>query len=58
MWQWSSTGTVPGIVGTVDLDWFNGDRNDLLAYANQRTLTQRVEILEREALARGWNLDL
>ncbi len=58
LWQWSSTGTTPGIVGAVDQNWFNGDLSDLMDYANQRTLLQRVEVLEREALARGWNLDL
>jgi len=58
LWQWSSTGAIPGIVGNVDLDWFNGDSDALLEYANRRTLLQRVEILEREAALHGWNLDL
>jgi lysozyme len=32
-WQWSSTGTVPGINGSVDLDWFQGTPEELQAYA-------------------------
>jgi lysozyme len=31
-WQYTSTGTVPGIPGTVDLNRFNGTVNDLHAY--------------------------
>jgi GH25 family lysozyme M1 (1,4-beta-N-acetylmuramidase) len=34
MWQYSSTGSVPGISGAVDRDWFNGARDRLLALAN------------------------
>ena len=29
LWQYSSTGTVPGIANDVDLDWFLGDMNEL-----------------------------
>ncbi|HEV3059727.1 MAG TPA: glycoside hydrolase family 25 protein [Vicinamibacterales bacterium] len=32
IWQKSQTGTVPGIVGKVDLDEFNGDEDALTAY--------------------------
>ena len=37
MWQFSSTGSVPGIAGNVDLDRFNGTIDDLraLAQSNQ-----------------------
>lgn len=31
-WQYSSTGTVMGIAGNVDLDYFNGSLNDLEAF--------------------------
>jgi len=34
-WQTSATGSVSGISGDVDLDVFNGDMNDLLAFAVQ-----------------------
>lgn len=33
-WQHSQSGTVSGIEGTVDLDYFNGSLNELLAFAN------------------------
>jgi lysozyme len=33
-WQYSSTGTVSGITGSVDLDYFNGSLNDLEAFIN------------------------
>jgi lysozyme len=56
-WQWSDTGTLPGITGAVDMDWFNGDAEDFKAYLGSKTLEQRITILEREAALRGWNLD-
>jgi len=31
-WQFSNTGTVPGVEGDVDLDWFLGDRPALESY--------------------------
>ncbi|MBN2005792.1 MAG: glycoside hydrolase family 25 protein [Anaerolineae bacterium] len=34
-WQHSNKGRVPGIVGDVDLDVFNGSLNDLLRYAGK-----------------------
>lgn len=34
VWQYSSTGRVPGIQGDVDLNWFNGTRANLLALAD------------------------
>lgn len=34
LWQYSSTGSVPGITGNVDLDVFEGTRDDLLALAH------------------------
>lgn len=33
MWQFSQTGSVPGVVGNVDLDRFNGSLDDLTALA-------------------------
>ena len=33
-WQHSQSGTVAGIEGTVDLDYFNGSMSELLAFAN------------------------
>ena len=33
MWQYSSTGTVPGISGSVDMDEFNGSLSQLVAFA-------------------------
>jgi GH25 family lysozyme M1 (1,4-beta-N-acetylmuramidase) len=57
IWQYSSTGAIPGITDAVDLDWFNGSVNDLLEYAGKRTIEQRIAILEREALLHGWNLE-
>jgi GH25 family lysozyme M1 (1,4-beta-N-acetylmuramidase) len=32
IWQYSSSGYVPGISGNVDLNWFHGSREQLLAY--------------------------
>jgi GH25 family lysozyme M1 (1,4-beta-N-acetylmuramidase) len=32
-WQWTSSGTVPGISGTVDLDYFQGSPSGLAAFA-------------------------
>ena len=37
-WQHSSTGTVSGISGNVDLDWFNGDAAALQAFGVQPPL--------------------
>jgi GH25 family lysozyme M1 (1,4-beta-N-acetylmuramidase) len=34
MWQYTSSGSVSGISGSVDRDYFNGDRTRLLALAN------------------------
>jgi GH25 family lysozyme M1 (1,4-beta-N-acetylmuramidase) len=34
IWQYTSTGKVPGISGNVDINWFNGTEADLLALAN------------------------
>ncbi|MBL1067980.1 lysozyme [Streptomyces sp. 7-21] len=34
VWQYTSTGSVSGISGNVDRDWFNGSRDRLLALAN------------------------
>jgi lysozyme len=28
-WQYSQSGSVPGIIGSVDMDWFNGSVSDL-----------------------------
>jgi GH25 family lysozyme M1 (1,4-beta-N-acetylmuramidase) len=33
-WQYTSTGSVPGISGNVDRDYWNGDRTRLVALAN------------------------
>ena len=33
LWQYMETGRVKGIVGGVDLNWFNGDENALKAFA-------------------------
>jgi hypothetical protein len=32
-WQWTEAGTIPGMPGTVDVNWFNGDENQLKQYA-------------------------
>jgi GH25 family lysozyme M1 (1,4-beta-N-acetylmuramidase) len=34
MWQWSGAGTLPGITGPVDLDYFNGTAATLAGFAN------------------------
>jgi len=34
VWQYSSSGSVPGIAGNVDLNVFNGSYDDLLAFAS------------------------
>lgn len=35
VWQYSSSGNVPGIVGNVDLNVFNGTYDELVAFASQ-----------------------
>jgi GH25 family lysozyme M1 (1,4-beta-N-acetylmuramidase) len=35
-WQYSSTGSVPGITGNCDLDTFNGSMTSLLKFAYPR----------------------
>ncbi len=52
IWQYSSKGTIPGINGNVDMDFFNGTYEDLLAYAGQPApptdpLEKRVERIEK-----------
>ena len=52
-WQYSSKGVVPGISGNVDMDFFNGSYEDLLAYAGHPTppqspLEDRVAVLESQ----------
>ena len=39
IWQYSSTGTVGGITGAVDLDKFNGTTSDLLAFVQEPSLS-------------------
>ncbi len=53
IWQYSSKGVIPGISGNVDMDFFNGSYEDLLAYAGQPVppsspLEERVTILESQ----------
>lgn len=55
-WQWTSHGRIPGYMGDVDLDHFNGSIEDLNLFAcnlNQKTM---LKILWREAEKAGWNL--
>ena len=47
-WQHSSVGTVDGISGPVDLDWFNGDAQSLQsliqsANAGKSQVTSNIE---------------
>ncbi|MBW3570641.1 MAG: glycoside hydrolase family 25 protein [Gemmatimonadetes bacterium] len=37
-WQHSDAGRVDGIVGNVDLNWFNGDREELEAFVSTRRI--------------------
>lgn len=55
IWQHSNKGKVPGIPASVDLNWFGGSMEDLIAYAGDTTppeppvppsLEKRVEVLE------------
>jgi hypothetical protein len=39
IWQYSSTGTVGGITGAVDLDEFNGTTSDMLAFTGLPSLS-------------------
>lgn len=34
-WQYSESGTVPGVPGPCDLNWFNGSQQQLMTYAGQ-----------------------
>ena len=57
IWQHSNKGTISGISASVDLNWFNGTMEDLIAYAGGTapppspppTLEKRVENLEKWA---------
>lgn len=55
IWQHSNRGRVSGIQGNVDLNWFGGTMEDLIAYAGGQppppppSLEQRVENLEHWA---------
>lgn len=39
IWQYSDTGSVTGITGSVDLDEFNGTTSDILAFVQQPSLS-------------------
>lgn len=39
VWQYSSTGTIPGISGRVDLNYFQGDQNTFKKYGGGRGVT-------------------
>ena len=39
LWQFSSTGSVPGVSGRVDLDYFNGDVDEFKKYGSTRAVT-------------------
>ncbi|MGQ9910553.1 MAG: GH25 family lysozyme [Candidatus Flexifilum sp.] len=39
-WQYSASGTVPGIEGNCDLNWFAGSYDQLVAYAQQSAITR------------------
>lgn len=65
IWQYSESGIVPGVANEskTDLDLFNGTLQELMEYAGVSTpvdvpsgVVQRLEVLEREARAHGWNI--
>src|SRR3990170_259756 len=68
LWQWSADGNLRGAEfgaqsKSIDLNRFNGDEAAFLAWSGQTappppalTIEQRVEALEREARAHGWNI--
>jgi lysozyme len=43
IWQYSDSGTIPGIGGAVDLDEFNGSMNDILAFGDVQRLNIAAE---------------
>jgi len=49
VWQYSSSGSVPGIAGNVDLNVFNGSLADLTAIATQGGFAARVDSIEAPA---------
>ncbi|HLE03489.1 MAG TPA: glycoside hydrolase family 25 protein [Anaerolineales bacterium] len=60
-WQWTSGGKPYGVQSeSLDYDIFNGTEEELRQFlgltAPPPTLEERVAILEREAIARDWNL--
>jgi lysozyme len=56
-WQYSWTGTVPGITGSVDLDVFNGTLAQLLAFANpDAPPVGNLDLADCDAVA-GWAQD-
>lgn len=44
IWQYSSTGKVPGISGNVDLNQFNGSVDDFKKYGSSRTVTMPAPV--------------
>lgn len=44
LWQYSSTGKVPGISGNVDLNQFNGTVEDFKKYGSQRQVTMPAPV--------------
>jgi lysozyme len=43
IWQYSDSGTIPGISGSVDLDEFNGSTSGILAFGGKQILNIAVE---------------
>ncbi|MBI1281570.1 MAG: hypothetical protein GC179_25815 [Anaerolineaceae bacterium] len=62
-WQWTEKGSVAGMPGLVDVDWFNGDETQLKLYAASHTTSKppspqpdsgyRVEVLSTVNIRKG-----
>lgn len=55
IWQYSSTGSVPGIAGRVDMNQFNGEPEQLRNYGSTRNVSMPVTVKTSQAIPSGTN---
>lgn len=55
IWQYSSTGSVPGIAGRVDMNYFNGTVEQFKKYGGGKTLSMPVTVKTSQSIPTGTN---